>query len=54
MVRLVRHLVCVSVLVATHAVSLIKKLPYRVIHLDKGQLSTRQSPDLMEKTHDFG
>jgi len=44
----------VSVLVATHAVSLIKKLPYRVIHLDKGQLSTRQSPEMMEKTVDFG
>ncbi|MES2883436.1 MAG: cell division ATP-binding protein FtsE [Pseudomonadota bacterium] len=44
----------VSVLVATHAVGLIKKLPYRVIHLDKGQLSTRQSPEMMEKTVDFG
>lgn len=44
----------VSVLVATHAVGLIKKLPYRVIHLEKGQLTTRQSPELMEKTVDFG
>jgi cell division transport system ATP-binding protein len=44
----------VSVLVATHAVGLIKNMPYRVIHLDKGQLTTRQSPDLMEKTVDFG
>ena len=44
----------VSVLVATHAVGLIKKLPYRVIHLDKGQLTTRQSPEMMEKTVDFG
>lgn len=44
----------VSVLVATHAVGLIKKMPYRVIHLDKGQLSTRQAPGLMEKTVDFG
>ena len=44
----------VSVLVATHAVGLIKKLPYRVIHLDKGQLSTRQSPETVEKTVDFG
>ena len=38
----------VSVLVATHAVGLISQLPYRVIHLEKGQLNTRQSPDLME------
>jgi cell division transport system ATP-binding protein len=44
----------VSVLVATHAVGLIKKLPYRVIHLERGQLTTRQSPELMEKTVDFG
>ena len=44
----------VSELVATHAVGLIKKLPYRVIHLDKGQLSTRQSPETVEKTVDFG
>jgi cell division transport system ATP-binding protein len=44
----------VSVLVATHAVGLIKKMPYRVLHLDKGQLTTRQSPELTEKTLDFG
>ena len=44
----------VSVLVATHALALIKKLPYRVIHLEKGQLTTRQSPELMERTIDFG
>ena len=44
----------VSVLVATHAVALIKKMPLRVIHLEKGQLTTRQSPELMEKTVDFG
>jgi len=44
----------VSVLVATHALGLIKKLPYRVIHLDKGQLTTRQSPELMERTIDLG
>ncbi len=44
----------VSVLVATHAVGLIQKLPYRVIHLDKGVLSTRQSPGQMEKTVDYG
>lgn len=43
----------VSVLVATHAVGLIQKLPYRVIHLDKGQLSTRQSPERAEDTRDF-
>lgn len=44
----------VSVLVATHALGLIKKLPFRVIHLERGQLTTRQSPELMEKTVDFG
>ena len=44
----------VSVLVATHATGLIKKMPFRVIHLDKGQLTTRQSPEMMEKTVDFG
>ena len=44
----------VSVLVATHALGLIKKMPLRVIHLERGQLTTRQSPELMEKTVDFG
>ena len=43
----------VSVLVATHAVGLISQLPYRVIHLEKGQLITRQSPDSMENAVDI-
>ncbi len=36
----------VTVLVATHATQLIKRLPYRNIHLEQGQLSIRPSPDL--------
>ncbi len=37
----------VTVLIATHATHLIKKLPYRVIHLEHGQLTTRQTPEQM-------
>jgi cell division transport system ATP-binding protein len=44
----------VSVLVATHAISLVSRLPHRVIHLDKGSLEERRRAALMEKTHDFG
>jgi cell division transport system ATP-binding protein len=32
----------VSVVVATHAIDLISQLPYRVIHLDRGRLSTER------------
>jgi cell division transport system ATP-binding protein len=35
----------VSVLVATHATNLIHHLPYRVIHLERGQLATRQAAE---------
>ena len=44
----------VSVLVATHAISLVSRLPHRVIHIDKGSLEERRKSALMEKTHDFG
>ena len=43
----------VSVLVATHAVGLISRLPHRVIHIEKGSLEERRKAELMEKTHDF-
>jgi cell division transport system ATP-binding protein len=32
----------VSVLVATHAIGLIHKLPYRIMHLENGELMTRR------------
>jgi len=44
----------VSVLVATHAISLVSRLPHRVIHIDKGSLEERRKSALIEKTHDFG
>jgi cell division transport system ATP-binding protein len=44
----------VSVLVATHAISLVGKLPHRVIHIERGNLEVRRKSALMEKTHDFG
>ncbi len=43
----------VSVLVATHAIGLVSRLPHRVIHIDKGSLEERRKAALMEKTHDF-
>nr|WP_211255060.1 cell division ATP-binding protein FtsE [Nevskia soli] len=43
----------VSVLVATHAISLISRLPHRVIHIEKGTLEERRKAELMDKTHDF-
>ena len=51
MAREVMHLfmrfneVGVSVLVATHALGLIGRLPYRVMHLENGVLSPRSRPD---------
>ncbi|MDR3419076.1 MAG: cell division ATP-binding protein FtsE [Nevskia sp.] len=43
----------VSVLVATHAVSLISRLPHRVIHIEHGSLEQRRKAELMEKTIEF-
>ncbi len=44
----------VSVLVASHAISLISRLPHRVIHIEHGSLEERRKSELMDKTHDFG
>jgi cell division transport system ATP-binding protein len=44
----------VSVLVATHAVGLIAKLPHRIIHLEKGALSELRKTEMLGKTLDFG
>jgi cell division transport system ATP-binding protein len=43
----------VSVLVASHALALISKLPHRIIHIERGNLEERRKSGLMEKTHDF-
>ena len=40
----------VSVLVATHAVGLISKLPYRVIHLEHGGIDDRQARNAVPGT----
>ena len=43
----------VSILIATHAVGLIQRLPYRILHLEHGSLNQR-SGGIAEKTVDFG
>jgi len=43
----------VSVLVATHAISLVGRLPHRVIHIERGNLEERRKSALMDRTHDF-
>ncbi len=44
----------VSVLVATHALGLIHRLPYRIIHIERGSLEEQRKAQMMEKTIDFG
>ena len=44
----------VIVLVATHAIGLIHKLPHRIIHIEHGSLEERRKAELLEKTVDFG
>jgi cell division transport system ATP-binding protein len=43
----------VSILVATHAVSLINRLPHRIIHIENGSLEQRRQGELLEKTVEF-
>jgi cell division transport system ATP-binding protein len=43
----------VSVLIATHAIGLIQRLPYRILHLENGALMTR-TPSMNDRTQDFG
>jgi cell division transport system ATP-binding protein len=44
----------VSVLVATHAIGLIHRLPYRIIGIDRGSLAEQPQRQMLEKTLDFG